>query len=287
MIAATRPQGTLARDLAAVLDPVELCRHSGLVPDDAQERLLRCRSGRILLNCTRQWGKSTMAALLALYVVLRARSLVLLVAPGLRQSGELFRKVAGFVEGVSDHLPIQLKSATKTSLEWTNGSRIIALPGTEATVRSYSAVSLIVLDEAARILDPLYLAVRPMLATSGGSIIALSTPFGKRGWWYDAWEHGGDTWERFTVTGDECPRIPDGFLAEERDTLPEWWYLQEYDCTFCDAIDAVFSEEIIRATFAPADLLDIELLFAADGTAFDDPSAGVEVVDDIEPLSFA
>ena len=37
-----------------------------------------------------------------------------------------------------------------------------------------------------------------MLAVSKGRLIAMSTPFGARGWWYEAWK-SEDTWERYEV----------------------------------------------------------------------------------------
>ena len=61
-----------------------------------------------------------------------------------------------------------------------NGSRLVALPGREETIRSYSGVRLLILDEASRVPDDLYRAVRPMLAVSHGRLVALSTPFGQR-----------------------------------------------------------------------------------------------------------
>ena len=79
------------------------------------------------------------------------------------------------------------RSVLKAQME--NGSRILALPGTEKTVRGYAQASLVVIDEAARVEDELIAAVRPMLAVSegGGRLIALTTPAGKRGWFFDAW----------------------------------------------------------------------------------------------------
>ena len=74
---------------------------------------------------------------------------------------------------------------TNRRLEFANGSRVLSLPGTERTVRGFSEVSLLVIDEAARVDDGLYYAVRPMLAVSGGRLVALSTPYGKRGWFHD------------------------------------------------------------------------------------------------------
>ena len=76
-------------------------------------------------------------------------------------------------------------------LELANGSRIVALPGVEKTI----GATLIVLDEATRIEDDLITAVRPMLATSGGCLIMLSAPFGKRGAFYEAWT-GDPSWHR-------------------------------------------------------------------------------------------
>ncbi|HJW75023.1 MAG TPA: hypothetical protein VJ787_05055 [Thermoleophilia bacterium] len=88
-------------------------------------------------------------------------------------------------------VPSDAESATTLVLE--NDSRIVSLPGTEGTVRSYSAVRLLTVDEAARVEDETIAAVRPMLAVSGGQLIALSTPAGRRGWWHAAWEDGGNT----------------------------------------------------------------------------------------------
>jgi hypothetical protein len=79
------------------------------------------------------------------------------------------------------HDTVPLQSSTQLTCEFDNGSRIISLPGDEATVRTYSNVQLIVIDEASRVPDDLYYSVRPMLATSNGRLVCLSTPRGKRG----------------------------------------------------------------------------------------------------------
>ena len=66
--------------------------------------------------------------------------------------------------------------------------------------------------------DELYMAVRPMLAVSGGRLVAMSTPFGTRGWWYEAWE-SSEPWERYEVPATMCPRISAEFLEEERRSM--------------------------------------------------------------------
>jgi hypothetical protein len=131
-------------------------------------------------------------------------------------------------------------------MELANGSRIISLPGDEATIRGYSGVTTLIVDEAARVLDSLYYAVRPMLAVSGGRMVCLSTPFGKRGWFHDTW-HGEERWARVKMTAEECPRIPREFLMEEEKALGPRWYRQEYLCSFEDTVDAVFLFEDVMA----------------------------------------
>jgi hypothetical protein len=131
-------------------------------------------------------------------------------------------------------------------MELANGSRIEALPGTEKTIRGFSGVDLLLLDEAARVDDGLYYAVRPMLAISGGSLLMLSTPYGKRGVFFEAWTEG-EGWQRFEVPADECPRIPPPFLEAERRSLPPWVYRQEYECSFEETEDQIFDHAMIEA----------------------------------------
>jgi hypothetical protein len=131
-------------------------------------------------------------------------------------------------------------------LELVNGSRIISLPGTEETIRGYSGGALLVIDEASRVRDDLYRSVRPMVAVSRGRLVCLSTPFGKRGWFFDEWQ-GGNSWERVRITAAECPRISKEFLAEEERSLGPRWFRQEYYWSFEDAVDSVFSHADVMA----------------------------------------
>jgi hypothetical protein len=133
-------------------------------------------------------------------------------------------------------------------LELANGSRVISLPGTEATVRGFSGVDLLVIDEASRVEDALYHAVTPMLATSNGRLIALSTPYGKRGWWSDAW-HSPEPWYRVEVPATMCPRISPHFLEDAKRSMGDWWFDQEFMCQFMDAETQAFSSDDIDAAF--------------------------------------
>jgi hypothetical protein len=234
----------LRDDLRLALDRVAFAEKLGIFPDAWQENFLRSSSDRVLLNCSRQSGKSTMSAVIALHRALyHPGSLVLCLAPALRQSQELFGKVAGFYRDLGR--PVAPQGERKLSLELENDSRIITLPGSEKTIRGYSGAALLLVDEASRVDDGLYYAIRPMLAVSGGSLMMFSTPFGKRGVFYEEWT-GGLGWERYEVPASECPRIPAEFLDEERATLPSWVYRQEYECSFEETEDQVFTTEMVE-----------------------------------------
>ncbi len=210
----------LRQTFALVLDPGVILAAQGLHADAWQRALLLGRDQFLLLNCSRQAGKSTTVAALALHEALvKPGALVLLVAPAERQSHELFRKVlAGY------HALGQPLKAVKHN----QGD---ALPGREQTIRSFSGVNLLIIDEAARVPDDMYRSVRPMLAVSQGRLLALSTPFGQRGWFYQEWA-GSGPWKRIQIAWDDCPRIHRDFITEEVRALGQGWVDQEYGCLF-------------------------------------------------------
>lgn len=235
----------IGREIALTLDPVKLAQAVGIDPDDWQKQVLRSNAPRLMLNCSRQVGKSTVSSVLAIHTALYSRALVLLLSPSLRQSQELFRRCLDTYRALGRPVPPTAESALR--LELTNGSRIVSLPGTENTVRGLSDVRLLIIDEASRVSDELYKAVRPMLAVSHGRLLVLSTPYGTRGWFYQAWS-SDEPWERYQIPATACPRISKEFLQEEAVTLGEWWFAQEYGCEFLDAADSVFRDEDIMRT---------------------------------------
>jgi hypothetical protein len=223
----------------------------GFIPDAAQERVLTTQSRRVVMNCTRQWGKSTVTAAKAVHQAYTvAGSLTLVVSPSSRQTGEFLRKAEEFVRRLK--LAVKGDGDNEMSLWLPNRSRIVGVPGKESTVRGFSAVSLLLVDEAARVDDEMYLALRPMLAVSNGTLWLMSTPFGKRGFFYDTWAEGGAEWERVRVPADECPRIGHVFLEEERRTLGERWYHQEYQCEFVDSVSGIFDRDVVERAITRA-----------------------------------
>lgn len=237
-------------------NPELILKWAGTPPDPWQSAVLRSTADRLSILATRQGGKTHVSAGKVLRKALvDPKSLILVLAPSKNQSAEFLARVRSFyslIDGKS-LVPLAYNRDEVFRLRLSNGSRIIALPNSERTIRGYAGVSLLVLDEASRIGDDLYYAVRPMLATSGGHILALSTPWGKQGWFYNEWmgeqltgpRKWKDRWDRYAVTADKCPRFTPEFLEEERLNNP--LYEQEYFLKWIDPEGAVFREQDIAA----------------------------------------
>src|SRR5260370_16069404 len=148
---------SLLFDFAMGAEPVLLAAAAGITCDRWQKRLLRCQAPRVLVNITRQGGKSETAALLALHTALyQPGSLTLIVSRAERQSGELFKKVLRSYRALGRPVPATAETVLQLQLE--SGSRIIALPGSENTIRSFSGVALPILAGASRMPDETHLA---------------------------------------------------------------------------------------------------------------------------------
>jgi hypothetical protein len=215
----------------------------GFVPDPWQERLLKSTANWVLLNCCRQSGKSTTTAIVGLHQAIYDPGLVLLVSPSQRQSKELFAKVIGFLKNLE---PAEvLEEDNKSSCTLANGSRIVSLPGDPDTIRGFSAPKMILADEGAYLTDTMQAAIEPMLAVSGGRLIEMSSPNGKRGHFYENWEHGENV-ERIKIVGRECPRITAEFLDQQRKKLGPLLFSQEFEGEFIDSESSAFSSELIE-----------------------------------------
>lgn len=227
----------------------------GFVPDERQAAVLAGDTRRLLLCCTRQWGKSlTIAALAVWRAWEHPGRLILVVSPTFRQSEEFLAKAKEMAERAG----VFGRRRGRKEFRLLNGSRLVAEPAVKGNLRGYSAPQLVILDEAAQVPDQVYQELRPMLAAGGGELALLSTPFGRRGFFWKEWEQGGEGWRREQVTAEECPRIPAAFLAEERRAQGEDWFAQEYLCRFLGLDDAMVRSQWLQA--AEARGLDVAAL---------------------------
>jgi hypothetical protein len=144
----------------------------------------------------------------------------------------LFRGFVDAYNALGRPIPTAMDNPSVSKIELANGSRVIGLPGKEETVRSFSGVTLLIIDEAAKVSDDLYYSVRPMLAVSHGRLILLSTPFGQRGFFFHEWNRRDSGWKSYRLTWRDCPRLTEDFIAEERKAMGDSWVSQEYECSF-------------------------------------------------------
>lgn len=276
----------IAQTIAGALNPRSYIKAVGLDPFEWQDAALVPGIDRLMLLTARQSGKSTVVAGKAIHKAKHVPgSLSLIVCPTQDQSKELMKKIEAFMLNDRD-LPAMTHDATFEK-EFVNGSRIVALPGSERSVRGYSGPSMIIVDEAARVLDETYLALRPMMTGAQTELVLMSTPFGKRGFFYRAW-HYGENWKkimvtpRFRLNGNKIvqgpsekehretnrkkgilafysPRHDKEFLREELENLGWWWFSQEYMCEFLDNDSQLISSDDIEAAFT-----DIDVLFSTE-----------------------
>jgi hypothetical protein len=184
-------------------------------------------------------------------------ALGMVFSPTMRQSREFTRYCKNIDRAIGN--PIKRVADNSQEIEWANGSRLLSLPDSHEGVVGFTP-TYVVIDEASRVSDPLYKSIRPMLAL-GATFLAISTPFGKRGWFFDVWDAPLrlQRFHHWKVTADDSPRISKEFLEEERSELGDRWFRQEWYCSFEDAVDSVFSAETINKAFRA----DVEPLFAA------------------------
>ncbi|MGJ5815416.1 terminase large subunit domain-containing protein [Paludibaculum fermentans] len=221
-------------------------------PDAAQAAVLDTAGRRVLLCCTRQWGKSTVTVLMALYHAFNTpETLTLCVSPTLRQSRIFLQKAARLLRRA--RVPYTRDPRDPLSLLLPNGSALIGLPAREANIRGFDDVSFLILDEAAKIPDKVYTAIRPTRAIADGRLWILSTPAGQSGFFFREWHDPSAGWARFTVKATACPRIRPDFLAAERRALGEHDFAQEYLCEFRPSEHQLIPRDLIDQAVLPGE----------------------------------
>ena len=214
----------------------------GWMLEDKQRELLTGSSKRVILNCTRQWGKSWMASVALLFhAVNQPESLSIVAGPTLRQSAELLKKVKDLASRMG--MPAPGDGINRHSIVLPNRSRIVAVPGNSPDgIRGFSGVTMLVIDEASMVKDEVYVAARPMLTQKNGSIWLLSTPRDEEGFFFREFSEGSEDWRRVVVPATECPRFKPEQLAAEQASLGARLFAQEFLCEFVAATDGMFDK---------------------------------------------
>lgn len=217
-------------------------------PFSYQVNLLRDSSKRLVAVMGRQSGKTTTIAIKAIYFALANDAVTILItSPSLRQSIIMFSRISGFV--FASPLRSRVIRSTRTIIQFDNRSEIIALPASENLLRGYSAFCIIC-DEAAFMPEELITnVVFPMISTTDGYAIFLSTPWDKNHFFYKAFMDPNYSVHR--VKSSECPLIKSEFLEEMKRNMTEDAYRMEYEAEFVEEANTYFSKELIRECVDP------------------------------------
>jgi Terminase large subunit, T4likevirus-type, N-terminal len=216
------------RELAYRIDPVLWVREVlGIDLADWQQQFLRApRGGQIIALTARQVGKTTVAALAIAHAMRFATGMLNVVAcPTQRQSAEVVRKVREILLKAG----VKLKTDNVYGLELDNGARVLALPGSDDSIRGLTVDGWIIADEAARLPESLIAALRPMRARRPKARFAmLSTAWSRTDPFWTVWDNGDPSWLRLKATIDVFALYSAEYLDQERQALGEAAFKREY-----------------------------------------------------------
>ena len=214
--------------------------------DRWQKEVLENPAKHIAIRAGRQVGKSTVVSLKAAqYAIQNPKKTVLIIASVDRQAQLLFEKVIETILFLDkDQVGRRKDKPTKHYMKLKNGTRIHCLPTGRSGygIRGYT-IDLLIADEAAFIPEEVWIAVMPMLATTQGNIILLSTPYGKQGYFYECFDDKDYT--TWAVSSEDCGRISKTFLEKQREKMTKMQYAQEFKGEFLEELTQMFSSELI------------------------------------------
>jgi Terminase large subunit, T4likevirus-type, N-terminal len=214
-------------ELAYRIDPAQWVeRELGFQPRDWQKQFLRTpRGAQVAVLTARQVGKTTAASWAIAHTMITAPgSLSVIACPAQRQSAEAVRRIKGCLAKLS----LKLKVENVYGLELENGSRVLALPGSDDSIRGLTVDGWIVADEAARLSENMIAALRPMRARTNARFVMLSTAWSRTDPFWTAWSNEESSWIRLRATAEIPGLFGPAFLERERQDLGEEVFKREY-----------------------------------------------------------
>ena len=240
---------------------------------DGWQKEVLAYKGNIVVCSGRQTGKSTVVAIKAAeFAVNNPNKHVLIVSVTEDQARELLAKAQMYIADTYEKRIKTNKSFTnKEKCTLTNGSiiRTKAVGQSGLGVRGFT-IDMLIADEAAFMPEDVWPAVTPMLSTTGGDIILLSTPHGRHGYFFQSFNNPDLGFKVFyvnSVENAEKREIADSwpawrkekhlqFIASERARMSERQFAQEYLGQFVDA-DQFFPDNIIRKSMLQQRMIGI------------------------------
>lgn len=232
------------RDLKRVPSPMEFARSVlGNDPDTWQQLYLTeaPKRARVGIAASRQSGKSTGTGIFAAWCLLFIPGFQCLIASrSLRQASHYLQIVRqAILTVIPRDLMVQLN---RLSMELPSGSQIVSIPCAQPDAGRGFSPDLVVLDEAAFAPEALFRAITPSLAATHGALHMISSPNGRQGYFFEAFEgKAADVYWTQRVRWNECPRISPETIAMERIALGEVYFKQEYEAEFITPEGAFFA----------------------------------------------
>lgn len=237
-------------ELDYIPSPAELgIGYIGAALDGWQRRYLERapECSRIAIAASRQSGKSTVTAVFVAWCLMFLPKFTCLVASrSLRQAAYYLDKVRDIVLSVIPRDAMQ--SMNRLSMKLPNGNEIISIPCAQPDAGRGFSPDLILLDEAAFAPEALFTAITPSVAATHGAIHMISSPNGRQGVFFEAFEgRASDVWETFRVTWKDCPRMTQAQMDVERITLGDLYWRQEFMAEFVQPLGAFFGNSGLLA----------------------------------------
>ena len=251
---------SLIQEIDDEVDPVAFAKSCGFIPDSYQADALMSKTRRSIFLWGRRCGKTATCAIKALWTAMfRKDASVIVISPTLNQSREMLNEVRRWFDLYTQTHPkskyITTKRVRSDEMEFAYGGRILCRPATSASIKGYGA-DLLIVDEAARVPDQLLNQdITPFLATTGGSIVLISTPYAVGSAFHKAYmlsQNEVPLWKLYgPVKSEQCSRVDKGFLMEEREWMPSDYYRQEYEAQWISALSNVFDKMQVDQALMP------------------------------------
>ncbi|MCK5612002.1 terminase family protein [Candidatus Pacearchaeota archaeon] len=235
---------------------------------EGQKELLKCTDKRISILCSRRWGKSTVSSAKACHIASTLpNSNILCLSRSQRQSSELFKKISSMVNGCE--LKHSITRQTQTEMAFSNGSIIKSLPSNEDSLRGLDA-SFVIFDESSWIPESLFTVVFPMLLTSKGGAILISTPGVASGTFFESCQPKSE-FTNFTFTHSSAVFDDGTYLVDPEELARECErmggensaaYRAEFLCQFVTPEGAWFDVESLNESFNKS---PVEIKFGLEG----------------------
>lgn len=224
--------------------------------DDWQKEYINTDPNKdCFLLCGRQVGKTTAMSIKAVELCVnhfKKGEYVLIASITEKQAYHMLTKALTYAEEkYYRHIKTGKDRPTMHKILFKNGTGILCYAAGETGegLRGFT-IKKQMIDEGSRMSEEFYIAIMPQLSVVNGSMDIASTPYGKLHpdgkpkFFYKC--SNNPLFKKFYVSAEDCPRHSKDFLEQQRASMSELGYAQEYLAIFTDELKRLFSDELIE-----------------------------------------